>query len=71
MKLQQVIYAVEVFRQRSYTKAAQVLYVSQPRLSRALKELEEELGFEIFQRTRHGIQGTTTRGYAFIKQSLE
>ncbi len=69
MKLQQVIYAVEVFRQRSYTKAAQALYVSQPRLSKALKDLEEELGFEIFQRTRHGIRGTTTKGYAFIKQA--
>lgn len=69
MNLQQVAYVVEIYRTQSYTRAAQNLYISQPRLSKAIKDLEAELGFEIFQRTRHGIRGATTRGYAFIKEA--
>lgn len=44
-------YAVEVNRVRSISKAAQNLYMSQPNLSRAIKDLEAELGITIFKRT--------------------
>ena len=69
MNIQQIIYAVQVYEFKSFTDAAKSLYISQPRLSQAIKELEEELGFEIFKRNRKGISGATVKGYEFIEQS--
>ena len=44
-------YAVEVAQTGSFTRAAQNLYMSQPRLSKAIRELENHFGTEIFNRT--------------------
>lgn len=48
-------YAVEVANAGSINKAAEKLCVSQPNLSRAIKELEKELSVTIFERTSYGI----------------
>ncbi len=68
MNLLHMKYAVEVARASSISKAAESLYVSQPNLSRAIRELEETLGIEIFKRTPKGIsptaQGEEFLGYA-------
>lgn len=48
-------YAVEVARAGSINKAAEELYVAQPNLSRAIKELEKELGITIFERNSRGM----------------
>ncbi|MCM3570247.1 LysR family transcriptional regulator [Neobacillus mesonae] len=68
MTLQQLKYVIEVARSRSINKAAQRLFISQPSLSNALKELEEEIGITIFSRTNKGIlitpAGTEFLGYA-------
>jgi len=68
MTLQQLKYVIEVARSRSINKAAQRLFISQPSLSNALKELEEEIGITIFSRTNRGIlltpEGTEFLGYA-------
>jgi len=69
MNIQQVIYAMEVYDFHSFTEAAKSLYISQPRLSQAIRELEEELGFEIFVRNRKGISGATVKGNEFIEQA--
>lgn len=69
MKLQQIEYALEIYEKGSYTEAARGLYVSQPRLSQAIRDLEAELGFEIFERSRRGISGTTVRGFQFLEQA--
>ena len=42
----------------SINKAAEVLYISQPNLSRAIRELEQETGVTIFQRTPQGVTVT-------------
>ncbi len=42
MNSQQIAYFLEVVRQGSFTKAAQVLYTSQPSLSRQIARLEDE-----------------------------
>ena len=42
-------------REENITKAAQLLHITQPTLSRQLKQLEEELGVKLFQRGRHSI----------------
>ncbi|RLQ84880.1 LysR family transcriptional regulator [Planomicrobium sp. Y74] len=68
MTLQQLKYVIEVARNRSISKAAQRLFISQPSLSNAIKELENELGITIFSRTNKGIvitsEGTKFLGYA-------
>lgn len=58
MNLLHLKYAVEVARTRSITMAAENLYMGQPRLSRAIKELEDSLGITIFKRTAKGIVPT-------------
>lgn len=58
MTLQQLIYVVEIEKTRSFTWAADNLFMSQPNLSRSIRELEKNLGFEIFQRTSRGMVPT-------------
>ena len=68
MNILHLKYAVEVEKTRSINKAAENLFMSQPNLSRAVKELEESLGITIFKRTTKGIeitpQGEEFLGYA-------
>lgn len=66
MNIQQIIYIVEINKYNSFSVAANSLFISQPRLSQAVKDLEAELGFEIFERNRKGIIGPTLKGYEFI-----
>ena len=58
MNLQYVRYALEISRTGSISKAAENLSVAQPNLSRAVKELESQLGIAIFERTRTGMTVT-------------
>ena len=58
-------YAVEVERCGSITQAAENLYMAQPNLSKAIKELEDTMGFSIFARTSRGVV-PTARGREFL-----
>ena len=58
-------YALEVEKTGSITLAAENLYMTQPTLSKAIKDLEESLGFAIFKRTSKGVL-PTTRGIEFL-----
>ena len=58
MFLSQMRYAVEIAQCGSISKAAKKLYMGQPNLSKALRELEEELGRPLFRRTAQGIEPT-------------
>ena len=58
-------YAIEVERTRSITQAAENLFMGQPNLSKAIKELEDTLGFTIFQRTSKGVV-PTEKGSEFL-----
>ena len=53
-----LIYALEIERVGSISQAAQNLYMAQPNLSKAIRELEKELGFTIFKRTAKGVRPT-------------
>lgn len=66
MNLQQLRYAVEVEKQKSITAAAKKLYVSQPNLSKSIKELEQEIGATIFNRTAKGVEPTNA-GLQFLR----
>ena len=58
MNLLHLKYVVEISKTGSISKAAENLYMGQPNLSRAVRELEEEVGITIFNRTARGITVT-------------
>lgn len=55
MTLQQLFYAISIANNKSMNKAAEELFVTQPSLSSAMKELEEEIGIELFLRSNRGV----------------
>ena len=55
MELRVLNYFLMVAREENITKAAQLLHVTQPTLSRQLMQLEEELGVKLFDRSSHSI----------------
>lgn len=61
-------YALEVNKTRSITKAAQNLYMGQPNLSRAIRDLEKELGITLFERTTKGVT-PTEKGRLFLERA--
>jgi DNA-binding transcriptional LysR family regulator len=65
MTLQQMKYAIEIARCGSMNIAAQKLFITQPSLSKALRELENELGISVFERTNRGVN-VTTEGSEFL-----
>ena len=68
MTLQQLRYVIQAADSRSMNEAAKALYISQPSLSEAIKELEKEIGIELFKRSSHGTvltpEGEEFLGYA-------
>ncbi len=58
MNITYLKYAVEVARAGSLNKAAERLFMAQPNLSRAIRELESSLGITIFARTSKGMEPT-------------
>ena len=55
MTLTQLNYIITIAETKSMNKAAEKLYVSQPSLTNAIKELEKELGITIFYRSGRGV----------------
>ena len=55
MELRVLRYFLAVAREENITKAAALLHLTQPTLSRQLMQLEEELGVQLFQRSRYRI----------------
>lgn len=55
MDLRALNYFLAVAREENFTRAAQMLHVTQPTLSRQIAQLEEELGVELFTRSNHNI----------------
>ncbi len=68
MDFRQLRYALSVYKERSFTKAAKRLNISQSAVSEQVKLLEEEVGFELFRRTSRGIE-STDRGRTFLYES--
>ncbi|MBR5761989.1 MAG: LysR family transcriptional regulator [Lachnospiraceae bacterium] len=65
MNINQLKYVLEVAASSSMREAATRLFVTQPALSASIRELEEELGIHIFNRTNKGIS-LTPEGREFI-----
>lgn len=68
MKLSQIEQVLEVARVGSISQAAENLYISQPKLSLSIKQLELDVGGDIFTRTRNGVT-LTHFGRMFIGQA--
>ena len=66
MNIKQLKYFLVVAEERQITSAAKKLYIAQPPLSYQLKQLEKEVGVQLFVRTAHGIE-LTEEGKVFQK----
>ncbi len=73
MTLQQLKYVVLVAKKLNITQAAKELYISQPSLTKSIKELEKEMGITLFERTNKGIRVTSEgeRFLGYARQVLE
>ena len=69
MTIQQLRIALEAAKTGSITRAARTLYLSQPNASSMLRTLEQELGYEIFNRTNTGIVPTEA-GMQFLDHAV-
>ena len=72
LELYRVFYTVA--KCGSLTKAAEELYISQPAVSQAIKQLETQLGGKLFNRTHKGMELSETGGkqiYPIVEQALK
>ena len=65
MTLQQINYIITISEEGSLNKAAEVLYVAQPSLTSAIKEVEKEIGVTLFNRSGKGVT-LTNDGAEFL-----
>jgi len=70
MTIQQCRYVIEIARAGSFNEAAKKLYIAQASLSASVKELEGELGIQIFSRSNRGI-ALTKDGAEFLKYARQ
>ena len=70
MTLQQIHYVLTVAASGSMNKAAEELFISQPSLTNAIKDLESEIGIKIFLRTSRGVI-LTKEGEEFLLYSRQ
>ena len=68
MTLAQLRYVIAIADTHSMNEAARTLFIAQPSLSQAIKDLEEEIGISLFNRSNRGVrltpEGTEFLGYA-------
>ena len=70
LTLRQLKYIIKIVESGSITEAAKQLFITQPSLSNAVKELENELGIEIFNRSAKGIS-LTVDGAEFLSYARQ
>ena len=70
MTFQQLKYVLEVARVSSITEASKRFFVSQPSLTASIKDLEEELGIRIFERSSKGVN-LTHEGEEFLSYARQ
>lgn len=63
-------YFLTVAHEKNITKAAEVLHITQPTLSRQLMQLEEDLGTKLFDRSRHNF-ALTPSGQFLVQRAQE
>ena len=68
MELRHIRYFLAVAQSLNFTKAAQQLHIAQPPLSRQMRQLEEDLGVELFARDKRPVE-LTKAGHAFLEEA--
>ncbi|MEG1954405.1 MAG: LysR family transcriptional regulator, partial [Hydrogenoanaerobacterium sp.] len=68
MNIKHLEFFATVAQYGSINKAAQALYISQPHLSHIIKDIETDVGFALFQRTKQGVV-LTPDGERFLEHS--
>lgn len=72
MKLQQLRYIVEVNRQGlNVSAAAEALFTSQPGVSKQIRQLEDELGVQVFERSGKHLTALTAAGRDIVRMATE
>ena len=69
LKMSELRVFVAVLEHRSFRKAAAVLHLSQPAVTKAIAGLEETLGFKLFDRVAHGVE-PTVHGRSFAPRAI-
>ena len=67
MDIQHLKYFVEVAKQKNFTKASQILLVSQPSISKMIKSLEDELKVTLLDRSERKIE-LRMQGLSFMNK---
>ncbi|MGM7634866.1 LysR family transcriptional regulator [Bacillus sp. Hm123] len=70
MDLRKMRYFITVVQQKSFSKAAEILHISQPSLSNAIMKLEDEVGFPLLERNTRNIR-LTQSGEMMYMRALE
>lgn len=73
IETKQLQYLVVCADLQSFSKAADILYTSQPNVSKVIRTLEEELGFALFERQNRGIRLTKkgSQVYEYACKAME
>ena len=70
MTIQQLKYIITISENGSLNKAAEVLFITQPSLTSAVRELEKELGITLFNRGGKGVT-LTNDGTEFLQYARQ
>ncbi len=70
LSIRQLRYALAVWREGTFVKAAEKVHISQPAISEQVSQLESTIGFELFRRTGHGVE-VTDLGRTFLLEAEE
>jgi len=68
MEFRQLGYAVQIYHEKNFSRAAEKLHIAQPSLSQQLAKLEKELGVPLFHRTTNAVEPTYA-GEVFVQKA--